>query len=115
MSVACLGLFALSAYLIEQRSKEISIRLILGAPFGHVLVLLTRNYLKLVVIALAVASPLGWYLMKNWLEDFAYRTEMSWEVFAVAGVVALTIAVLTVLFQSAKAARTNPVQNLRSE
>jgi putative ABC transport system permease protein len=115
MSVACLGLFALSAYLIEQRSKEISIRLILGAPFGHVLVLLTRNYLKLVVIALAVASPLGWYLMKNWLEDFAYRTEMSWEVFAVAGVVALTIAVLTVLFQSAKAARANPVQNLRSE
>ncbi|MEQ9376790.1 MAG: ABC transporter permease [Imperialibacter sp.] len=113
--VACLGLFALSAYMVEQRGKEISIRIVLGASGRVIFNLLTLNFIKLVFISLLLAIPLGWYLMKNWLDDYAYRTSITWEVFAISGLIALGIAVLTISFESIKASRMNPIKSLRSE
>jgi len=113
--VACLGLFALSAYMVEQRGKEISIRIVLGASGRVIFSLLTLNFIKLVLISLVLAIPLGWYLMQSWLEDYAYRTEITWEVFALSGLMALGIAVLTISFESIKASRMNPIKSLRSE
>jgi putative ABC transport system permease protein len=113
--VACLGLFGLSAFMVEQRSKEISVRLVLGASMNSVFQLLTWNFVKLVLIAFGIAAPLGWYLMDRWLQDYAYKTEMGWDIFAITGILALLIALLTISYQSIKAAHTNPVQNLKSE
>ena len=113
--VACLGLFALSAFMIEQRSKEIGIRLVLGASLPNVFRLLVSNFMVLVVISIVLATPIAWYLMKKWLEDFTYRTEISWQVFALAGVIAMAIALFTISYQSIKAALANPVTSLRSE
>ncbi|MEQ8414312.1 MAG: ABC transporter permease [Imperialibacter sp.] len=113
--VACLGLFALSAYMVEQRGKEISIRIVLGASGRVIFNLLTLNFIKLVFISLLLAIPLGWYLMKSWLEDYTYRTDITWEVFALSGLMALGIAVLTISFESIKASRMNPIKSLRSE
>jgi putative ABC transport system permease protein len=113
--VACLGLFALSAFMVEQRSKEISVRLVLGASVNSVFQLLTWNFLKLVVIAFAVAAPLGWYLMSRWLEDYAYRTSIGWDVFIFTGVASVLIALFTISFQSLKAATTSAVNGLRNE
>jgi putative ABC transport system permease protein len=113
--VACLGLFALSAFMIEQRTKEIGIRLVMGASLQSVFSLLTFNFIKLVFIAIAIAVPLSWYLMQQWLQDFAYRTEITWVVFALAGFTAVLIALVTVSFQAIKAAIANPVNSLKSE
>jgi len=113
--VACLGLFALSAFMVEQRSKEISVRLILGATVNNVFQMLTWNFLKLVVVAFILAVPLAWYLMTKWLEDYAFRTDISWDVFAITGFTAIMIALLTISYQSIKAAMMNPVNSLRSE
>ncbi|MEM9676245.1 MAG: FtsX-like permease family protein, partial [Bacteroidota bacterium] len=113
--IACLGLFALSAFMAEQRRKEVSIRLVLGASFGHILRLLTQNYLILIVISLIIAIPIAWYFMQRWLEDYEYRIPIQWDVFALAGLVAIAIAVLTVSYQSIRAALVNPADNLRSE
>lgn len=113
--VACLGLFALSAFMVEQRSKEISVRLVLGASVNSVFQLLTWNFVKLVLIAILVAAPLGGYLMNRWLEDYAYRTEIGADVFIVSGATAILIAVLTISYQSIRAALMNPVSNLRAE
>lgn len=113
--VACLGLFALSAFMVEQRGKEIGIRLVLGASINSVFQLLTWNFVKLVLIAFLIAAPLGWYLMNQWLQDYAYKIEMSWGIFIVSGAAALLIAVLTISYQSLKAALMNPVNSLRSE
>ena len=113
--IACLGLFALSAFMAEQRSKEIGIRKVLGASMETILQLLTRNFLRLVLISLIVAIPIGWYLMRKWLEDFVYRIDIRWEVFLIAGGLAVMIALLTVSFQAIRTATRNPVDSLRSE
>src|SRR5690606_1252741 len=87
--VACLGLFALSAFMVEQRRKEISIRRVLGAPFKNIYKLLTVDFLKLILVSICIATPIGWYLMNRWLEGFAYRISIGWETFLTAGVIAL--------------------------
>jgi putative ABC transport system permease protein len=113
--VACLGLFALSAFIAEQRRKEIGIRKVLGASVSNVSVMLSKDFVKLVLIALVIASPVAYYFMHQWLQDFAYRLPISWWVFAVAGLSALLIALITVSFQAIKAAVANPVKSLRTE
>ncbi|MDN5201000.1 ABC transporter permease [Fulvivirgaceae bacterium BMA10] len=113
--VACLGLFALSAFITEQRHREIGIRKVLGASLGSLFQLLTLNFVKLVLISLIIAIPIAWKIMQKWLEDFVYRTEISWDVFLVAGLMALMIAIFTISYQSIKAALSNPVNSLRSE
>ncbi|MBR9854866.1 MAG: FtsX-like permease family protein [Algicola sp.] len=113
--VACLGLFALSAFMVEQRRKEISIRRVLGAPFKNIYQLLTIDFLKLIVISICIAIPIGWYLMSRWLEDFAYRITIGWGTFLTAGLIALGIAVLTISYQSIGAALLQPTKGLRSE
>ncbi|WP_228450735.1 ABC transporter permease [Chryseolinea soli] len=113
--VACLGLFALSSFMVEQRGKEISIRLVMGATTGSIFQLLTGNFVKLVLIALVIAAPLSWYLMQRWLEDYTYRINVTWDVFVVAGVISVFIALITVSYQSIRAALANPANRLRSE
>jgi len=113
--VACLGLFALSAFMVEQRRKEISIRRVLGAPFKNIYQLLTIDFLKLILISICIATPIGWYLMNRWLEDFAYRITIGWEIFLTAGFIALGIAVLTISYQSIGAALLKPTKGLRTE
>jgi len=113
--VACLGLFALSAFMVEQRGKEISIRLVLGASMRSIFNLLTLNFVKLVLISIAIAVPIAWYMMNKWLEDFTYKTEIRWDVFVLSGLMAVGIALVTISYQSIKAALVNPVDSLRSE
>ncbi|CCH52459.1 Macrolide export ATP-binding/permease protein macB [Fibrisoma limi BUZ 3] len=113
--IACLGLFALTTFTTEQRTKEIGVRKVLGATVVSVVALLSKDFLKLVLIAIIVASPLAWWAMNLWLQDFAYKIDLDWWVFAVAGLLALIIALLTVSYQSIKAALMNPVKSLRSE
>jgi putative ABC transport system permease protein len=113
--IACLGMFALSAVLCEQRTKEIGIRKVLGASVAGITGLLTKDFLKLVAIAILVASPLAYFFMQKWLADFAYRIDIHWWMFAAAGATAVAVAFLTVSFQSVKAALANPVKSLRSE
>ncbi|HEX6226964.1 MAG TPA: ABC transporter permease [Chryseolinea sp.] len=113
--LACLGLFGLSAYMVRQRSKEISIRKILGASLINIVSLLSGNFVRLIIMAIALALPIAYFFADNWLQDFAYRIEIGWWVFVVAGASAIGIALLTVSLQSIKAAGMNPVKNLRSE
>lgn len=113
--IACLGLFALSAFLAEQRSKEIGIRKVLGASVKGITTLLSAEFIKLVFVAILIASPIAWWAMHKWLQDFAYRVTISWWMFALAGFGAIFIALVTVSFQSIKAALANPVKSLRSE
>jgi ABC-type antimicrobial peptide transport system permease subunit len=113
--ISCLGLFGLAAYDTERRTKEIGIRKVLGANINGLIALLAKDFLKLVTIAIILASPLAWLLMSRWLQDFAYRISIEWWVFVLAGVVALLIALVTVNFQAVKAAFANPVKSLRSE
>lgn len=113
--IACLGLFGLVTFSIQRRVKEIGIRKVLGASVPSIVGLLSKDFLQLVLLALIVASPLAWYLMKQWLENFAYRINIHWWVFVLAGVGALLIAFLTLSFQSIKSALANPVKSLRSE
>ena len=115
ITIACLGLFALSAFMVEQRSKEISIRLVMGASVRTVFNLLTKNYLILILISLIIAIPIGWYIMHLWLEDYIYRIQIGWNVFVFAGLITALIALITISFQSVKAAMVNPVDKLRSE
>lgn len=113
--ISCLGLFGLAAFTTERRQKEIGIRKTLGASVASVVSLLSGNFIRLVLIAILVASPITWYVMNRWLQDFAYRIEIQWWVFALAGLLVVIIALLTVSFQSVKAALVNPVKSLRSE
>ncbi|WP_246113188.1 ABC transporter permease [Segetibacter aerophilus] len=113
--IACLGLFGLSAFAITQRVKEIGIRKVLGASIGSIVTLLSKDFLKLVLIAAVIAFPVAWYAMHNWLQDFAYRINIPWWVFIVAGILAATIAFITISSQAIKAAVSNPVKSLRSE
>jgi putative ABC transport system permease protein len=113
--IACLGLFGLVTYAAEQRTKEIGIRKVLGAQVSGIVALLSRDFTMLVGIAALIAFPVAWWAMYKWLETFAYRTEISWWIFLVAGAVALAIALLTVSIQTVRAALANPVESLRSE
>jgi len=113
--IACLGLFALAAFMAEQRSKEIGIRKVLGASVQSIAQLLSLDFVKLVALAIVIASPIAWWAMTKWLQDFTYKAPISWWIFAGAGVVAIVIALLTVSFQSIKAAIANPIKALRSE
>ncbi len=113
--IASLGLFALSAFVIEQRTKEIGIRKVLGASVQEVLVLVSKEFLLLVIIAFIISVPVTWWAMNKWLQNFAYRINISWWIFLIAGLIAGLIALVTISFQSAKAAMANPVRSLRSE
>lgn len=113
--VACLGLFGLAAYTAERRKKEIGIRKVLGAPVHGLVALLSKDFIRLVLLAAIIAFPLAWWGMNKWLEDFAYRIHIGWWVFIIAGVIALMIALVTVSFQAIKTAVANPVNSLRTE
>jgi len=113
--IACLGLLGLSAYSITRRRKEIGIRKVNGANIPQVMVLLNKVFVIWVSIAFIIACPLAWFAMNKWLQNFAYKTELSWWIFALAGVIALFIAILTVSWQSWRAANKNPVESLRYE
>jgi putative ABC transport system permease protein len=113
--VACLGLFALSTFMIEQRGKEISIRIVLGASLNNIFRLLTGNFVKLVMIAFVIAIPVAWYMMRKWLEDYENKIDIGWDVFLIAGSMAVLIALLTISQQAIRAAMTNPMKNLKSE
>lgn len=115
IAIACFGLLGLSAFNVLQRTKEIGIRKVLGAPFQHLLVLLSRDFIALVGIAVVIAVPLTWWAMDSWLQGFAYRTAVSWWIFAAAGALAVLIASLTVGAQALKAAVANPIKALRTE
>ncbi|MEP7171715.1 MAG: FtsX-like permease family protein, partial [Bacteroidota bacterium] len=113
--ISCLGLFGLAAYTAERRTKEIGIRKVLGATVANMVGLLSKDFLKLVLVAVIVASPLAWYIMNNWLQDYAYRINIQWTVFVMAAILALLIAFLTVSIQAIKTAIANPVNSLRTE
>ncbi len=113
--ISCLGLFGLASFTAEQRTKEIGVRKVLGASVLNLWGLLSKDFVSLVLIACFIASPIAWYYLNEWLSDYAYRTELSWWIFVVAGLGALLITLLTVSFQSIKAALMNPVRSLRSE
>ena len=113
--VACLGLFGLATFTVERRVKEIGVRKVLGASTTSLIGLLSKDFLKLVLIALVIAIPGAWYFARHWLADYAYRIDLSWSTFAIAGVLAIAIAFVTVSFQSIKAAMANPVDSLRNE
>ncbi len=113
--IACLGLFGLATFTAEQRTKEIGVRKVLGASIWSIVQLLSKDFLKLVCLAFVIASPLAYYAMSTWLKDFAFRTDISWWVFALAGIGALVITLVTVSFQSIKAALMNPVKSLKTE
>jgi len=113
--IGCLGLFGLTTFVVQQRVKEIGIRKVLGATVSGLLLLISKDFLKLVGIALVIASPIAWYFMHQWLQDFAYRIDIGWWVFALAGLVAASVAFLTVSFESLKAALANPINSLRNE
>jgi putative ABC transport system permease protein len=113
--IACLGLFGLAAYAAEQRNKEIGIRKVLGASVTTIVSMLSKDFIKLVFIAIVLASPLAYISMHWWLQGFAYRMDIQWWILAVAGITAILIAFVTISFQSIKAALGNPVKSLRSE
>lgn len=113
--ISCFGLLGLVTFSAEQRTKEIGIRKVLGASVSGIIALLSKDFLKLVLIAIFIASPVAWYAMSRWLEDFAYKIDLEWGVFAATSVMAVGIALLTVSFQSVRAALMNPVKSLRSE
>ncbi|HSR18583.1 MAG TPA: FtsX-like permease family protein, partial [Ignavibacteriaceae bacterium] len=113
--ISCLGLFGLVAFTAEKRTKEIGIRKVLGANTKGIVVLLLKDFLILILISLVVAAPVGWYITNNWLQDFAYRIDISIWMFVLAGGIALLIALSTVSFHAIKAAMANPVKSLRYE
>lgn len=113
--ISCLGLFGLASYMAENRIKEIGIRKVLGASISNISTLLSKEFLKLVLLAFFIALPISWYFMHKWLKEFDYRITMSWWIFALAGILALGISLLTVSYQAIKAASANPVKSLKTE
>jgi putative ABC transport system permease protein len=113
--IACLGLFGLITYTTQQRVKEIGIRKVLGSTVPQIVILLAKDFLKLVGISMLIAFPIGYYLMNNWLQDFEYRIRISGWIFALAGVLTILITFLTIMFRSIKAALMNPVKSLKTE
>ena len=115
IAISCLGLLGLVMFSAEQRTKEIGIRKVLGASIGEILSIFSIDFLRLIALAFLIAGPLAWFAMNAWLKDFAYRIDISWWIFALAGLVSLMIALLTVIYQAIRAATANPVSSLRSE
>jgi len=113
--ISCLGLFGLATFTTEQRRKEIGIRKVLGASVSGLVTLLSKDFLRLVIIAVIIASPLAWYAMHKWLQNFAYQTSITWQVFALTALIAVVIAFVTISFQAIKAAIVNPVRSIRTE
>ncbi len=113
--VACLGMFALASFNAEQRTKEIGVRKVLGASIASITILFTKDFLKLVLIAIIIASPVAYLILNKWLEDFAYRVSISPLVFIIAALLTLLIALFTISFQAIKAASANPIKSLRYE
>ena len=113
--ISCLGLFGLASFVAEQRTKEIGVRKVLGASVNNLWFLLSKDFVKLVVISLFIATPIAYYVMSQWIQKFAYRTDISWWIFVAAGLGALVITLITVSFQSIKAALSNPTKSLRTE
>ena len=113
--ISCLGLYGLAAFMSVQRTKEVGIRKVLGASINNILVLFSKEFVLLVTIAFAVAAPIAWYLMHLWLNDFQYRIPMDWWIFALAGLMAITVALCTISFQAVRSALSNPVKSLRTE
>ena len=113
--ISALGLFSLAAFEAEQRSKEFGIRKILGATIASITGLLSKDFVKLICVAIFISIPIAWWAMSKWLQDFAYRISISWWMFAAAGLVAIVIALITISFQAIKAAMANPVRSLKSE
>jgi ABC-type antimicrobial peptide transport system permease subunit len=115
MFISCLGLWGLATFSAQARTKEIGIRKVLGASVNKIVMLLSKDFLLLVLISLLIATPVAWYGMNQWLQNYAFRTEITWWIFAFSGLIAITIAIVTVSFQAIKAAISNPVESLRSE
>jgi ABC-type antimicrobial peptide transport system permease subunit len=113
--ISCLGLFGLSAYTAERRTKEIGIRKVLGASVTGITGLLTKDFMILVLLSALIAFPVAWWAMTKWLQGYAYRIDINWWVFVLAGATAMLIALVTISFQSVKAALSNPVKSLRTE
>ena len=113
--IACLGLLGLSLFATMQRTKEIGVRKVLGASIGNIIVLLSGDFIRLVLVAFIIASPIAWFIMHQWLQDFAYRISIEWWVFAIAGMLAVLIALATISYQAVRAALSNPVRSLRTE
>jgi len=113
--IACLGLLGLSLFATAQRTKEIGVRKVLGASVSNIVLLLSKDFIKLIIIAFVIASPVAYYIMHQWLEDFAYRINIEWWVFAIAGILSVVVALATISYQAIKAAVANPVKSLRTE
>jgi len=113
--IACLGLFGLATYMAEQRTKEIGVRKVLGASVSGIVSMLSTDFIRLVFVSFILAVPFAWWAMHNWLQEFAYRIQISWWVFVLAGILALLIALMTVSFQAIRAAIANPIKSLRTE
>lgn len=113
--ISCLGLFGLSAYVAEQRTKEIGIRKVLGASVANLWAMQSKGFVRLVILACLIAVPIAYYYLNGWLADYEYRIELGWSVFAVSAILALVVTLMTVSFQSVRAALANPVESLRSE
>jgi ABC-type antimicrobial peptide transport system permease subunit len=113
--LSCLGLYGLASFMAAQRIKEVGIRKVLGATAGSIVYLFSKEFILLIAIAFAIATPIAWYFMHQWLQNYAYRIEVSWLIFLAGGIAAIMIALATISFQAIKAARANPVESLRSE
>ena len=113
--ISCLGLFGLSAFTIEQKIKEIGIRKILGASVSSITFMISKKFITLVLLSSLIAYPVGYFIIKNWLKNFAYRIDINWWVFALSAGIALLIALATISFQAIKAATANPIESLRYE
>ena len=113
--ISCLGLLGLATYTAQVRTREIGVRKVLGAGVGGIVTLLAKDFIRLVLIAIIIATPMSWYLMNKWLNDFAYRINIGWMVFVISGMTAILVAIVTISFQAVKAAIANPVKSLRTE
>jgi ABC-type antimicrobial peptide transport system permease subunit len=113
--LSCLGLYGLASFMAVQRIKEVGIRKVLGASSGNIVYLFSKEFIILIAVAFAIATPIAWYYMNQWLQDYAYRINISWWLFAAGGLVAIIIALATISFQAIKAAMANPVKSLRTE
>jgi putative ABC transport system permease protein len=113
--LSCLGLYGLASFMAVQRIKEVGIRKVLGASAGNIVYLFSREFIVLIMISFLIATPLAWYFMNEWLQDYVFRIDISWWIFAAGGIISILIALATISFQAIKASLANPVKSLRTE